>query len=55
MFRTVEAARGYLLLQIDPTALQQAQFAEGTICVVIHKEDLAARSFNQAQTIYQQT
>ncbi len=49
------AADWRLLLQIDQAALQQARFAEGIICFVIHKGDLAARSFNQAQTIYQQT
>jgi len=49
------AADWRLLLQVDQAALQQARFVEGIFCFVIHINDLGARDFTQAQTIYQQT
>lgn len=44
-----------LLLQIDVSDLMQDDLAEGTIYFVIRKADLAARRFDRAIAIYQQT
>jgi uncharacterized protein YwqG len=49
------AADWRLLLQLDLNAYLRQEFVEGTVYFLIHRADLAARAFDKAVAVYQQT